>query len=99
VECTFKGIDFESFLGRAFLGINFYWLEEFAPLNLTEVRSKIIEDKKLSIHKKYINKVMQTKIAHLVVKRSRKFIEFCLIKADIFLLFRNVITPRVFYIE
>jgi hypothetical protein len=48
---------------------------------LTEARSKIVEkfwqkferlfeDKKLYIHKKYINKDMETKIAHLLVKKS-----------------------------
>jgi hypothetical protein len=31
---------------------------------------RLFEDIKLSIHKKNISKVMQTKIAHLVVKRS-----------------------------
>jgi hypothetical protein len=41
---------------------------------LTEARSRnferLFEDKKLLMHKKYINKVMQTKIAHLIIKRS-----------------------------
>jgi hypothetical protein len=47
---------------------------------LTEARSKIIKknwqkferlfkDKSLPIHKKYVDKVMQTKIAHIEVKR------------------------------
>jgi hypothetical protein len=48
---------------------------------LAEAGSKIIKEiwreferllrtKKLLMHKKYFNKVMQTKIAHLIIKRS-----------------------------
>jgi hypothetical protein len=49
---------------------------------------RLFENKKLLIHKKYINKFMRTKIAHLVVKKIvfhfRKFIGFSLTKTDFF---------------
>jgi hypothetical protein len=57
-------------------------------LNFTSSPIPVSNKNNAFLHKKCTNKVMQTKIAHLFVKKNifhfRKFIEFCLIKADFF---------------